>query len=62
MPTRESGGSSYESLLNKGILDEIDLKSNHKIMSFAEKGSGQSGKKRGEADIAQSFSKMAPYP
>lgn len=33
-PCRESTTSNYEQLLNKGILDDIDLKANHKIMSF----------------------------
>ena len=61
-PSRECAGSNYEELLNKGILDEIDLKSNHKIMSFAEKGTGTSNKKQGKSDIAQSFAKIEPYP
>jgi hypothetical protein len=57
-PNRESGGSNYEELLNKGILDEIDLKSNHKIMFFNEKGSNTASKKQGKNDIAKSFAKI----
>jgi hypothetical protein len=34
-PSRETAESNYEALLGKGILDEIDLMSNHKIMSFS---------------------------
>jgi hypothetical protein len=61
-PTRESAGSSYEQLLNKGILEEIDLKSNHKIMSFAEKGLGEGGKRTGKGELAKSFARVEPYP
>lgn len=61
-PTRHTAGSNYEQLLNKGILDEIDLKSNHKIMSFAEKSVGVGGKREGKGDLAKSFSRVEPYP
>jgi hypothetical protein len=36
-PTREVPTSNYEQLLGKGILDEIDQRVNHKIMTFTDK-------------------------
>lgn len=48
--------------MGKGILDEIDLLSNHKIMSFSNKPQLHVGKNRTHVDIAQTFNKVEPCP
>ena len=54
---RPTTSSNYEELLGKGILDQINLQSNHKIMSFTEKGHPSSGKKDINSNLAKSFAK-----
>lgn len=57
-PTRQTNGSNYEELLSKGILDEIDLQSNHKIMSFSNKQHIDLFKSTTKTDICKNFKKI----
>lgn len=59
-PTRQTAESNYEELLGKGILDEVDLQSNHKIMSFSDKPAAHTSKTSNKAGIVKSLSKAEP--
>jgi hypothetical protein len=60
-PNLQTGGSNYEELLSKGILDEIDLQPNHKIMSFSNKNHGDLNKNTNKTDIGKTFKKIETY-
>lgn len=55
-PVRESATTNYEELLGKGILDEIDLQPNHKIMNFSNKHQPNTIKST-KTDIGKTFVK-----
>lgn len=57
---RQSATSNYEELLGKGILDEIDLMSNHKIMNFSNKPHQDVLKNLNKAEINKTFKKSEP--
>ena len=56
-PDRQTASSNYEELLGKGILDEIDLMSNHKIMNFSNKTHPDALKNLHKPEIGKTFKK-----
>jgi hypothetical protein len=56
-PNRQTASSNYEELLGKGILDEIDLLSNHKIMNFSNKPTQNNRKNLNKPDLSKPFKK-----
>lgn len=55
---RQTAESNYEELLGKGILEEIDVLSNRKIMSFSDKPQMDSVKTLNKGNMTKTFKKI----